>query len=297
MAIPESQLETWSHQGSITQSKETYATIKAALESPKALYADKSFEVCLQGSYGNDSNIYAESDVDTVIRLDSIMRGDVSKLPLDQQAAYHLANGTASYTFGEFKQGVVTRLSTAFGSDSVPGNKAIKIKASGSRRNADVVPCYLYRRYTRFISNSNCDYVEGIIFPTSLSGEIINFPKIHSQNLTKKHQATNHWFKPMVRIFKNMRCKLVDDGAIGKGIAPSYFIEGLLYNVPIEKFTGNCQEIVLNILRWLYQTNDRTNFVCANEQYYLLRDDSMVCWPIANGDQFIKAVIALWNNW
>jgi len=32
MPIPESQLETWSHQGSITQSSNTYNTIKSVLE-------------------------------------------------------------------------------------------------------------------------------------------------------------------------------------------------------------------------------------------------------------------------
>lgn len=40
MAIPESQLETWSMQGSVTQSRDTYATAKNALEnsgSPKEL--------------------------------------------------------------------------------------------------------------------------------------------------------------------------------------------------------------------------------------------------------------------
>jgi hypothetical protein len=67
MAIPESQLETWSHQGSVKQSRDTYATIKRTLEASDTKYADKDFEVFLQGSYGNDTNIYAESDVDVVI--------------------------------------------------------------------------------------------------------------------------------------------------------------------------------------------------------------------------------------
>lgn len=69
MAIPESQLETWSKQGSVTQSSTTYQIIRNALLDAKAVYADKTFEVFLQGSYGNDTNIYAESDVDTVMRL------------------------------------------------------------------------------------------------------------------------------------------------------------------------------------------------------------------------------------
>ena len=72
MPIPESQLEIWSKQGSISQSSSTYASVKNALEDSKAIYKDQSFEVLLQGSYGNDTNIYAESDVDVVIRLDSI---------------------------------------------------------------------------------------------------------------------------------------------------------------------------------------------------------------------------------
>ena len=63
MAIPESQLDTWSHQGSITQSSNTYATITGALEAAGTPYANKAYKVFLQGSYGNDTNIYAPDDV------------------------------------------------------------------------------------------------------------------------------------------------------------------------------------------------------------------------------------------
>ncbi len=57
MPISESQLETWSHQGSIQQSSATYQTVRSALLSDKAAYKDKAFEVFLQGCYGNDTNI------------------------------------------------------------------------------------------------------------------------------------------------------------------------------------------------------------------------------------------------
>ena len=77
MAIPESQLDTWSHQGSITQSSTTYNTIKKALESTGSAYAGKNYTVFLQGSYGNDTNIYSESDVDIVIRLNSCFYHDL----------------------------------------------------------------------------------------------------------------------------------------------------------------------------------------------------------------------------
>ena len=74
MAIPLSQLETWSHQGAIQGSSSTYNTIKKALESSTNPYAGKSYDVFLQGSYCNDTNIYAESDVDIVIRLNDFSR-------------------------------------------------------------------------------------------------------------------------------------------------------------------------------------------------------------------------------
>lgn len=297
MAIPESQLVTWSHQGSITQSKNTYASIRNALLDSKAVYADKSFNVFLQGSYGNYTNIYAESDVDIVIRLDSIIRSGLSNLPAEQQTAYHQAFSNATYTFAEFKTGVITRLSNAFGAANViHGNKAIKIKASGSRRSADVVTCYQYRNYIRFISLSDQKHVSGIIFPTSSSGEIINYPKLHSENCTNKHQATNNWFKPMARIMKNMRSRLVNDGVITHDTAPSYYIEGLLYNVPKEKFGKSYGDSFVNCIKWILEA-DRSKFRCANEQYLLLHESSPVTWRDSKCTQFLTAACNLWEQW
>jgi hypothetical protein len=60
MPIPEEQFDTWAKQGAVTGSKNTYATIKRVLEDPNAPYASRSFEVFLQGSYGNDTNVFAE---------------------------------------------------------------------------------------------------------------------------------------------------------------------------------------------------------------------------------------------
>ncbi len=295
MAIPESQLETWSGQGAVAQSKSTYASIRGTLLDADATYAAKSFEVFLQGSYGNDTNIYAESDVDLVIRLDSIMRSDLSALPAEQQQAYHSAYGNAAYTFAEFKNAVTDHLVDTYGADVDPGNKAVAIKANGTRRNADVVICFQYRRYLRFISENDQEYIPGIIFPSQSSGEIINYPKRHSENCTTKHQSTHSYFKPAARILKNMRSRLVADGKIAAGTAPSYYLEGLLYNVPNEKFGTSYGDTLVNAINWLLKT-DRTQLVCANEQYYLLGDGN-VQWPTANCDQFLSAVVEMWNSW
>jgi hypothetical protein len=219
----------------------------------------------------------------------------VSALPLEQLAAFQQAFSNATYTFAEFKAGVVTRLTTAFGKDDVtPGNKATKIKANGSRRSADVVACYQYRRYIRFISQNDQEYEQGVIFPTTSSGTIINYPKQHSENCTAKHQATNSWFKPTVRILKNMRSKLVDAGKIAKDTAPSYYIEGMLWNVPNDKFGISYVETFCNCINWLCQT-DRSKLKCGHEQHTIL-GNSNVQWPSANCDKFLNAVIQMWKE-
>jgi hypothetical protein len=298
MTIPLLQLETWSSQGSITQSKNTYASIKAALEDTNALYQSRNFKVFLQGSYGNDTNIYAESDVDIVIRYDGAFFHDIKTCPLDEQTAFNLTfPNSGTYGYSKFRDHVTTALKAKFGDAVKPGKKAIRIEGNGNRRNADVIVAFEYRRYYKFKSVFDESHVTGMCFFASNGRQIANYPLLHCENLTTKHQATNGKFKPLVRIFKNVRSKLINDGVIAKGAAPSYYIEGLLYNVPNDRFVGNYQDIFLKILQWLHETNDRVDFVCANEQYYLLRDNSETCWACGDGRKFINAVITLWNNW
>lgn len=296
MGIPESQLDTWSHQGSITQSSTTYATIKSALETKNTAYSGKSYEVFLQGSYGNDTNIYAESDVDIVIRLDAIYYYDTSALTPEDLATFSANFTPGTYPYADYKSDVVAALQKRFGSDVKPGTKSIKIKANGSRRSADVIVATEFRRYYSAPFGLGPQFTPGICFFTSGGQRIVNFPKQHSQNSTAKHQATGMWFKPMVRIMKNMRSKLVETGSIEPGSAPSYFLEGLLYNVPNDKFGKKYTTTFVEAMNWIRQA-DKNALVCANGQYYLRRDDAAECWPCAACDGFINSAVKLWNNW
>jgi hypothetical protein len=297
MPIPESQLETWSHQGSITQSSNTYNTIKSVLEASTTPYAGKKIKVFLQGSYGNDTNIYAESDVDITIQLDDCFQSDLTGLTEEEKIAYKSAFRDATYSHVDFKRDVMSVLKYYYGDSVKAGNKAITIAANGSRRKADVIVAIQFRRYSKFRSSTDSEYVEGICFYNAAGERIANYPKQHSANLTTKHQNTFKWFKPTARIFKNMRSRMVDDGLIEAGTAPSYYIEGLLYNVPDEKLRTNYQNCVVNTLNWYRQEAPTTDLVCANEQYYLLRDDHHTCWNHADCTAFIEASIRLWNEW
>lgn len=297
MPIPESQLKTWSHQGSITQSSNTYNTIKNALEASITPYAGKSFKVFLQGSYGNDTNIYSESDVDIVIRLDDCFQSDLSALTEEEKATYKSTFLDATYTHVDFKRDVLSVLSQQYGDAVTAGDKAIAIDANGSRRKADVLVAIQFRRYFKFHSSDDSEYVKGICFWNGKGERIANYPKQHSANLTTKHQNTSGWFKPMARVLKNMRSRMVDDGLIKAGTAPSYYIEGLLYNVPTDKLTSSFQDCVVNTLNWYRQEASKTDLVCANQQYYLLRDGYHTCWTQANCDAFVEAAVKLWSEW
>ena len=267
------------------------------LEAKGATYSGKTYSVFLQGSYGNNTNIYAESDVDIVIRLDDCFQSDLTELTQEEKEAYKSAYNDATYTYADFKKDVLGVLTDSYGSDVKVGDKAIAIAARGNRRKADVIACIQFRRYFKFRSASDQSYEEGMCFYNSAGERIANYPKQHSENLTRKHQNTDKWLKPMVRILKNMRSRLVEGGYIEDGIAPSYFLEGLLYNVPSEEFSlsfGNC---FVNALNWIQDEADKSEFVCANEQYYLLRDNTHTCWPTAHCESFLDSAIRLWNNW
>lgn len=296
MAIPESQLETWSHLGSVTQSAHTYDTIQKVLNDSTSPFYSKNFSIFLQGSYGNDTNVYRDSDVDVVIRLDQTYYADTNLLRTDAKTSYDKAFTPATYAYADFKMDVFTWLKKKFGIDVRSGKKAIYIKGSGNRRDTDVLVCAQHRRYRAESSGTDNNYDEGIIFWTGDGTEITNFPKQHSENCTAKHQGTNQRFKRIVRVYKNMRNRMIDDNYIVDGVAPSYFLEGMLWNVPADKFSQSYEDSFVNTFNWLLNA-DKTKLACANDLYRLVRDNSDVCWSTANFDAYLAAVKKYWNEW
>jgi hypothetical protein len=296
MAVSESQLEIWSHQGSVTQSANTYNTIRNVLSAYTTPYTNRDYKVFLQGSYGNDTNIYAESDVDVVIQSNEVFHHDLSELSVNQQSAFKQHFSDATYTYTDFKRDVTKVLVDAYGSDVKVGDKAINIASSGNRRKADVIAAVQYRRYWKFNGQYDQSYDEGICFWTNAGQQIANYPRQHSANLTTKHQNTSNWLKPMVRIFKNMRSRMTADGLIKGGLAPSYYLEGLLYNVPNDKFGSSYEDSFVSAANFI-QEADRSKFLCANEQYYLLREGSPMTWRDADCSAFMAAIIKFWNDW
>lgn len=297
MAIPEEKLTTWSKQGSIQGSAKTYNLVKETLEEDVAPYHGKNVIVFLQGSYGNDTNIIGESDVDIVILLKDCFQSDLSELNDAEKAAYKEAFNDATYGHVEFKKDVVTVLRNEYGDEVDPGNKAIYVPSSDARRPADVIAAIQFRRYFKFSGLQDQSYTEGICFYDKAGTRIANYPKQHSENMTKRHQDSGGWLKPMVRIVKNIRTKMVEDGLLENGIAPSYFIEGLLYNAPLDCFDTNYATSLYKVLKWMHDTQDNSKWTTANGQYYLLWDNTPTAWQKANYTAFKDAIIKFSNDY
>lgn len=296
MAIPETQLVTWSHQGSTSQSASTYETIKNALEDPAAPFSVKNFDIFLQGSYGNHTNIYADSDVDLAICLTSTYYSRTNDLPAPEKSLYEANRVPATYGFDEFKAEVLKWLRYKFGVNVHAGKKAIRVPGNGSRRDADVLVCAEHRDYRSYRASSLDKYDEGIVFWTREGREIVNYPKQHRDNCTSKHQRTGRRFKPNVRVVKNMRNAMLTRGLIEKGEAPSYFLEGMLSNVPDSEFSHNFGQSFLNAIVWLNNCNPR-ELTCVNDLHYLIRDNADVCWNLADFNKTRSALWRLWDQW
>ena len=299
MAISEKQLETWSGIGSQAQSANTYQSIKGVVDDKNATYASRASFSYLQGSYGNDTNIVGiDSDVDIVLGCGSVYYYDLDQLTEPERELYKSTHHGAEYNYKAFKGDVETWLRKNYSSDLIVGEKAMHIMPNGGRRKADVLPCVSFRRYVSYKGDSEAGTVwhPGICFLLPDNTRVENFPKQHHENLVTKHQATGSYLKPMVRIVKNMRNRMRDDHLIADGIAPSYFIEGLLSNVPDNLFGKSYQQTFLEAYAYLAEAN-RSKLLCANRLHGLVLKDRRTSWDPAKFDTFFNSLGRFWEDW
>src|ERR1700727_3058427 len=117
MAIPQSQLDTWSHQGATTASAAAYNSIKHALLKTESPLENRGVDIFLQGSYANTTNIYGDSDIDVVVFYDNTFHKDMSRLTPAQQVLHEQVYPPATYTWSSLKADVVTALRTYYGAN------------------------------------------------------------------------------------------------------------------------------------------------------------------------------------
>jgi hypothetical protein len=299
MPIPDAQLQTWSNPGAEVIAQQTYASVQAALDAPASSARNKDKEIFLQGSYRNSTNIYGDMDVDIVARCNDVWGRDLALLPQEQVQAYFQTYETATYSWEDFRADVLASLRAYYGAGSVTeGPKSLKVAAAPGRLAADVVPALTYKRFNYFVNEILQDYVEGIRFRDRRDGrEIVNYPKQHTSNGQAKNgdPRTGGHYKPTVRMFKNARSRLITDGVITRVVAPSYFVECLVYNAPDPLFVAGRQAALRGVLQWLVD-NPLPPLLCQNGIVRLFGPTAEQ-WSVPNATAFINALTHLWNNW
>jgi hypothetical protein len=294
-SIPESQLQTWANPGAIAAAQVAHTSIRAAIDGT-TWNAGVNYEIFLQGSYKNDTNIWADSDVDVVVQFDSTYYSDTSLLNPIDKAKYDNAFVPAKYAWRAYRDTVLKVLQDYYSPLTIgEGNYCLKVPARSGALQADVLVCTQYRQYVRYTGDDS-DFFEGVTFWTrSEDRQVINYPKYHYHYGVEKNTATNGRYKHTVRVFKNARNYLIDKKVISADLAPSYFIECMLSNVPNPNFGGTFAETAFMVLKW-FETADFSTFQCQSRLTPLF-GNSPEQWSIDKAKLFRDAVIRLWNNW
>lgn len=296
MPIPESQLAVWSRQGAIDASKRTHEAIRNALHEWDDL-RNRQYEVYLQGSYKNSTNIRGGSDVDVIAQMNDAFGWNKHELPENQQRAVDEAYEDASHSLEDFYKAVLAALHRHFGDDSVrPGNKAIKVKRASNRLPADVVVCQQYRRFNYFHSRNNHSKVEGIKFVTRRDRRtIINYPKPHYENGTRKNGRCSASYKAGVRILKHARDAIIQRGWMSSSAVPSYFLECFAYNAADRCYSGSWRSLYQAVLADLAQ-GDYSDYICQNRVRPLF-GPSYDQWDVTNAKLLVTNLERLWREW
>lgn len=199
-------------------------------------------KVFVQGSYRNRVNVRQDSDVDIGVLCIETFFYD---LPTGMtESDFDIPAGNAKYHYGPFKDELEEALVAHFGRPSVKrGNKAFSVRENSYHVEADVVPVFGYRFYTK-----TGFYIQGVALLPDKGGRIHNYPEklfdwwpdvpLHYENGVAKNTATDRRFKSVVRIIKKLCNLMAEKGYSEAKPVPSYLIECLAYNVANHSFNG-----------------------------------------------------------
>lgn len=301
MDIPESKIETWSKRSQTDTAINAHTELRESLRAPESRIRIINFCDYLQGSYRNVTNIWRDSDVDIVVQLDAAFFYTFDNtMPAVDQSACQLTFPPAILHLEHFRPEVINRLVDVYGWQNVEeGNKAVRVKGeSGVRLDADVVICQQHRHYYSFNGYLNQGFHQGISFRDRRDNRLItNFPHQHLDNGEQKNIVTNGGFKKTVRIYKNARNYLINNGRLPDDNAPSYFLQGLLYNVPNDRFRGETVMDFLSSLVWFGEHPELFEmFYCQNGLIRLF-GDTPEQWQPQEAINFLHQLMWLYKNW
>lgn len=208
--------------------------VRAAIDRHPAFQADRSsLHVYTKGSYPNETNVRADSDVDVVVENRAVYYFDY----IDRKESANAAPDRTfkpyegSWTPDLWRTEVENALRNYFGSSEVDTDGSVAIEVEevvGSRPSCDVVPAFEYRRYDRYDRAPSSTHQGSKIYKKS-GGSIINYPFQQLNNGRAKDRRAYGKYKQFARVLKNGENVLVDAGLMKA--KPSYLMECLAFNL------------------------------------------------------------------
>ena len=280
----EQTLASWTAPSSSTEADKQDRTERMIREAIRAHEAFQGFglSVYAKGSYPNNTNVRADSDVDVAVQCHDVYYFDTHTPEITPARIPYQGIWTPSVLRVETEAALRFRFGNQVDATS---STAIRVNSSTARIDADVTPCFDYRYYF-----SPEDYREGVkIFPIGKQ-PIVNYPSQHLDHGRAKNTATNHRFKQVVRIVKRMANAMSEDGFHHQ--VPSYFVECLVYNCPNDLFSHSTwTERVRQVITYVWQSlqgpepsNESDRWLEVNECKYLFH--SAQKWTRMDGREF-----------
>ena len=278
MPIAERTLSRWSRHRAATAFTQAHLPIREALDT-YIWPSDIKYEVFLQGSYKNDTNLGGDSDVDVVVRLNQRLRPRVAELSGQQlqEDAFHQG---AYQRWKSFRDHALKAMRARFGSAANSGRKTLKVPKGKIPADADLVVTLRCKGGIAFYLPDERRWV-------------VSFPQQHHDQGQKKEEATDYRFKRTIRMFKAARNRLVGKKMLTKDDAPSYFIECLIFNVPDNLFAPKLAPTYAGIVDWL-KTARLNDFECQNGRVDLFGSGKEQ-WSVKKARAFVRALQGLWE--
>ena len=298
MPIRQVPCEAWSAEPAQGAVEITFDAIQRALIAPGCPLAGDA-HVYAHGSHLNRTNIHSTDPLDIVVADRHALVWDACALSSDEQQACTRALESDAPSVGDFTVRVEHALRSAFGFGRGRvdgGNLEIVVTPGTGVPAAHIVMAVPYRRYVRFRSFIDQQFVEGTAIRGRRDGlQWLRFPGYDRRNGEVKDHATRGTFRRAVRMFKHARAALVERGCIESPDVPAYALESLLFNLPDERFSKDPSETFYNVLEWLDRRSAWNKLVFQHQQGSLF-GPSVWQWNLAAAHRFRDALVKIWND-
>lgn len=265
MTIDPDQIQSWSERPGSFLPSWTRGVLSDALRRSGRL-DQRRYEIVVQGSYANETNIRGDSDVDLIVEMKMPFEEQIEQLNGAERVRFEERYETSLYDWHDFREDILAALNERFWTHM--GRKCIDIRDWDSmlRLPADVVPALEYREYFGFSGDREV-YRSGVFFHDSSGRRIQSYPRQHLRNGRTKDRKTGGRYKEVIRVLKNARMH-VDCASEHVENTSSYLIECLLYNVPESVFRRPLANATHSSIRWLVEHRDEwPEFMCQNEVF------------------------------